>query len=229
MRILFSLGIAALVVVSLFYMIIGLIHQDIPPLNLEDKMVRINIDKVKKETHEEDVKPKKKKIVEPEPPLQSAIQPTITQNPSILNQPLINLNMAQTEFQFQSNDIPKFQENWVQPTTSIQTDAAALAEQIGGNPKTLRKVIPVSTRQPQIPKIAWENKINGWVLVSLEVKPSGHTENIQVLDASPRGVFEDEAVAAVNRWLYETSEGENRRLLQKIEFEWKNYPYNWEY
>lgn len=229
MRILFSFGIAALVVVSLFYMIIGLIHQDIPPLKLENEMVRINIESVKKENNDEAVKPKKKKPIEPEPTLKNVNQPIITQNPSSLNQPLINLNMAQTEFQFQSNDIPKFQENWVQPTTSIQTDATALAEQIGGNPKTLRKVIPVSTRQPQIPKIAWENKINGWVLVSLEVKPSGRTENIQVVDASPRGVFEDEAVAAVNRWLYETSEGENRRLLQKIEFEWKNYPYNWEY
>ena len=87
----------------------------------------------------------------------------------------------------------------------------------------------MSTRKPQIPKIAWDNKINGWVTVSLEVTPSGHVKNIKVLNASPRGVFEDEAVNAVSHWQYYTSPGEtNLRLIQKIEFEWKDYPYNWE-
>lgn len=228
MRIVLSLCISVFIVISLFYVIIGLIHQDISSVEIEEELVRVNIENVKKEAHKEETKPRKKTLIEPEPILKSDIQPNLTQKFNSSNQPFINLSGAKTEFQFQSKDMPKFQENWVQPNTSAQADAEALGESIGDNPETLRKVIPISTRQPQIPKIAWENKINGWVLVSLEVKPSGRTENIQVVDASPRGVFEDEAVAAVSSWLYESSKGGNRRLLQNIEFQWKNYPYNWE-
>ena len=228
MRILFSLLTSVFVVISLFYLIIGLIHQDVPLLEAEEALVRVNIESVKKEKDEKAPKPKKKTDIEPEPTLKSEIDLSIARNVNNSNQPLINLSAAQTEFQFQSKDIPRFQENWIQPKASSQSGAKALGEEIGSTPEALRKVIPISTRQPQIPKIAWENKINGWVLVSLEVKPSGRTENIQVLDAYPRGVFEDEAVAAVSSWLYETYTGSNRRLLQKIEFQWKYYPYNWE-
>jgi TonB family protein len=228
MRILFSLFTSVFIVMALFYLIIGLIHQDVPTLELEEQLIRVNIESVKKEENENAPKPKKKTTIEPEPTIKSEIELSLARNINNSNQPLINLNMAQTEFQFQSKDIPRFQENWVQPKASSQSSAKALGEEIGSTPEALRKVIPISTRQPQIPKIAWENKINGWVLVSLEVKPSGRTENIQVLDAYPRGVFEDEAVAAVSSWLYETYTGSNRRLLQKIEFQWKYYPYNWE-
>lgn len=229
MRILFSLVISAFVVVTLFYLIIGLIHQDVPELDTEDKRVNVNIEEVKKEAPEQEAKSPKKKRIEPEPNLIDEIKPLINHTLSNPNQPLINLSVAQTEFSFQSKEIPKLQENWIQPTASSQIDAKALGEQIGGDTKTLRKVTPMSTRKPQIPKVAWDNKINGWVMLSLEVTPSGHVENIQVVDASPRGVFEDEAVAAVSRWQYYTIPGEtNLRLLQKIEFEWKNYPYNWE-
>lgn len=228
MRILFSLFTSVFIVMALFYLIIGLIHQDVPTLELEEQLIRVNIESVKKEENENAPKPKKKTTIEPEPTIKSEIELSLARNINNSNQPLINLNMAQTEFQFQSKDIPRFQENWVQPKASSQSNAKALGEEIGSTPEALRKVIPISTRQPQIPKIAWENKINGWVLVSLEVKPSGRTENIQVLDAYPRGVFEDEAVAAVSSWLYETYTGSNRRLLQKIEFQWKYYPYNWE-
>ncbi|MFY0641654.1 MAG: TonB family protein [Bermanella sp.] len=228
MRILFSLLTSVFVVISLFYLIIGLIHQDVPLLEAEEALVRVNIESVKKEKDEKAPKPKKKTDIEPEPILKSEIDLSIAPSVNNSNQPLINLSTAQTDFQFQSKDIPRFQENWIQPKASSQSGAKALGEEIGSTPEALRKVIPISTRQPQIPKIAWENKINGWVLVSLEVKPSGRTENIQVLDAYPRGVFEDEAVAAVSSWLYETYTGSNRRLLQKIEFQWKYYPYNWE-
>ncbi|GAA6135590.1 hypothetical protein NBRC116188_23800 [Oceaniserpentilla sp. 4NH20-0058] len=228
MRILLSFFISAFIVVSLFYMIIGLIHQDTPPLEMEEKIVQVNIENVKKEAPEQEAKSRKKKINEPDPNLIHKIQPTINHDLNNLNQPLINMSMTPTEFKFKSSNIPKLQENWIQPTAPSQIDAQALGEQIGSKPKTLRKITPMTTRKPQIPKIAWENKINGWVTVSIEVTPSGFTENIQVIDASPRGVFEDEAVATVKHWRYQSQDGENRKLLQKIEFQWKDYPYNWE-
>jgi len=228
MRIIISLIVSGLIVVALFYLIIGLIYQDIPPLELQEDVVQIKIESAKEDAPEQEAKSQKKKLAEPEPKLINNIQPTMDKSLVSPNQPLINLSLSKTEFKFQSNNVPKLQENWIQPTASTQVDANALGDQIGNQPKALRKIVPVATRKPQIPKIAWENKINGWVMVSIEVTPFGSTENIQIIDASPRGVFEDSAVEAVKRWRYEGFKGSNRRLLQKIEFEWKDYPYNWE-
>lgn len=227
MRIIFPTFISAFIVVSLFYLIIGLIHQDYPTLEIEEESVQVNIENVTKEAPEQEAKSKKREVLEPEPTLISEIKPSLNQSLINPDQPLIKLSVEQTEFKFQSEDIPKLQENWVQPSAN-PIDAKTLGEQIGSNPKTLRKIIPVSTRKPLVPKIAWENRIDGWVLLSFEVTSEGKTENIQVLDSYPRGIFEDEAVAAANRWIYLPIEGPNSRLSQKIEFQWKDYPYNWE-
>ena len=92
-------------------------------------------------------------------------------------------------------------------------------------------MIPFNTRQPNVPDVAWQNKISGWVLVAFNVTPDGNTRNIRVLDAKPRGVFEEKVVAAVDDWTYRvTFSGEaaagNIVLTQKIEVSWESYPQN---
>ena len=93
------------------------------------------------------------------------------------------------------------------------------------------EVIPFNTRQPNVPEAAWQNRISGWVLVAFNVTPDGNTRNIRVLDAKPRGVFEEKVVAAVEDWTYRvTFSGKaaagNIVLTQKIEVLWENYPQN---
>ncbi len=92
------------------------------------------------------------------------------------------------------------------------------------------EVVPYDTRQPNIPELAWRNKINGWVLVVFNVASNGKTKNVRVLDAHPRGVFEDEVLAAVSRWRYSSkalakNEGDIV-LTQKIHLRWKDYSGN---
>jgi TonB family protein len=92
------------------------------------------------------------------------------------------------------------------------------------------EVVPFDTRRPNVPEVAWQNKIDGWVLVAFSVTPDGRTRDVRVLDASPRGVFEEKVMAAVADWSYQVSfSGELKGdviLTQKVEVHWQNYPQN---
>jgi len=100
----------------------------------------------------------------------------------------------------------------------------------GANPQGYIEVIPFNTRRPNVPEVAWQNKINGWVLVTFSVTPQGKTRGIRVLDANPRGVFEEKVVAAVEDWSYRigfSSEMKGDVLLtQRVDVRWENYPQN---
>ncbi len=92
------------------------------------------------------------------------------------------------------------------------------------------EVVPFNTRRPNVPEVAWQNRISGWVLVAFNVTPEGRTRNIRVLDARPRGVFEEKVIAAVEDWQYTLSF--KRRfsgdviLTQRVEVNWQDYPNN---
>lgn len=92
------------------------------------------------------------------------------------------------------------------------------------------EVVPFDTRRPNVPEVAWQNKIDGWVLVGFSVTPEGRTRDVRVLDASPRGVFEEKVMAAVEDWTYRINFSGKARgdvvLTQKVEVLWKNYPQN---
>src|SRR5690606_8911056 len=100
----------------------------------------------------------------------------------------------------------------------------------GGDAQGYIEVVPFDTRRPNVPTVAWENKIDGWVLVAFAVTPAGRTRDVRVLDASPRGVFEEKVIAAVEDWTYRVSfSGQvtgSIVLTQKVEVHWKNYPQN---
>lgn len=92
------------------------------------------------------------------------------------------------------------------------------------------EVVPFDTRRPNVPEVAWQNKINGWVLVAFSVTAEGRTRDVRVLDASPRGVFEEKVIAAVEDWAYRISFSNRPSgdviVTQKVEVQWKNYPQN---
>jgi len=47
----------------------------------------------------------------------------------------------------------------------------------------------------------------GWVLVAYDVSPEGSTENIKVIDSSPRGYLERAAIDAASLFKYESDAG----------------------
>jgi TonB family protein len=92
------------------------------------------------------------------------------------------------------------------------------------------EVVPYNTRRPNVPEVAWQNKISGWVLVAFTVTPRGETRTVRVLDANPRGVFEEKVVAAVQDWQYSVrfsrQTDANVVLTQRVEVRWQDYPNN---
>jgi protein TonB len=92
------------------------------------------------------------------------------------------------------------------------------------------EVVPFDTRKPNVPDVAWQNKIDGWVLVAFSVTDQGRTRDVRVLDASPRGVFEEKVIAAVEDWTYRVSASDDIKgdviLTQKVEVRWQDYPRN---
>lgn len=90
-----------------------------------------------------------------------------------------------------------------------------------------KQIIPVGTRQPDVPKAAWDKKIDGWVEVAFVVQPNGRVRNVQVIDASPKGVFEPNVVEAVSDWVYDADpDGKSHTLTQRIDLFWRDYPNN---
>lgn len=95
------------------------------------------------------------------------------------------------------------------------------------------EITPFATRKPNIPKVAWQHQLNGWVLVVFNVSAAGKTRNIKVLDAHPKGVFEAEVIRAIEQWRYDMGDriknGQDLVLTQKINLQWQDYPQNLPY
>jgi protein TonB len=119
-------------------------------------------------------------------------------------------------------------ETWTPPGDDGLAKKIAEAEAKGK--AGFREVLPRATRQPNIPEYAWKNKIDGWVLVAFTVNALGNVENVRVLDANPKGVFEENVIASVKHWVYSPADFGGKKvkvqLTQKIELFWKDYPNN---
>lgn len=88
------------------------------------------------------------------------------------------------------------------------------------------RLVPISTGRPQIPEIAFKQGIEGWVEVVFVVLPNGTVENIRIIDAQPKGVFEAAAVEGVSSWLY-ASHPRAREVKQKVHFRLEDFKFNW--
>jgi TonB family protein len=62
---------------------------------------------------------------------------------------------------------------------------------------------PLRTLQPQYPKRALEQGLSGWVDVEFVVDAEGRAQDVRTFGASPAGVFESAAIAAVRRARFE--------------------------
>jgi TonB family protein len=60
----------------------------------------------------------------------------------------------------------------------------------------------VSGEGPQYPEEAQANHVEGYVVVGYDVDVDGNVANAHVVEASPPGVFDAAAVAAVSHWRF---------------------------
>ena len=122
--------------------------------------------------------------------------------------------------------VPGADQRWTAPVAGSVANFGAGAQDARG----FVEVVPYNTRKPNVPDVAWQNKISGWVLVAFTVTPDGNTRDVRVLDARPRGVFEEKVIAAVEDWQYslnfKSRDRANLVLTQRVEVRWQDYPQN---
>lgn len=61
---------------------------------------------------------------------------------------------------------------------------------------------PLVRVEPIYPMFARNQGVEGWVLIKFDIRPSGRTSNIEVVEAHPPGIFNRAAVSAVAKWKY---------------------------
>ncbi|AUM13956.1 energy transducer TonB [Ketobacter alkanivorans] len=213
---------AVLVSVLLFIFMIRLLSGETIQQNIDQAVTRMQFVEPPPDEAEPQTTPEQAVASEPSfaeesmMPVATLPQTVAAPAPSALPQPKMSSNAF---------NVPAPKSSWSAPLSGD-------AFQAGEKGKGFVEVIPLATRRPNIPEVAWENKIDGWVLVAFTLKPDGRTANVRVLDARPGGVYEDNVIRAVQDWLYDMRSIKHKGdiiLTQKIELFWRDYPDNTPY
>ncbi len=90
-----------------------------------------------------------------------------------------------------------------------------------------KPLVPISTARPQMPEWACKKGIKGWVEVVFTVMPNGRVQDVKIVDADPRGVYEAAAIESVGNWIYEASKTA-REVKQRVPMDPADCAYNWQ-
>ncbi len=167
----------------------------------------------------------------PQEPLMESLAESLSAAPST-PQPAADIETPALDLAMGEIRIQAAGERWHGPAGAGGSGLGAVNLQGGGgeDAQGFIEVVPYDTRRPNVPDVAYQNKVNGWVLVTFRVTDQGTTRDVRVLDANPRGVFEEKVVAAVSDWRYKVNfyggATGSVALTQKVEVRWENYPQN---
>jgi protein TonB len=113
--------------------------------------------------------------------------------------PLPNLNAALAGASF---DLPSFQTAGLeQVNESLLGDTSKKMVMTEGAMDTPPQ--PLRRTQPKFPDKARRGGIEGYVKMSVFVNEAGGVEQVRVLDATPRGIFEGVAEEAIKSWEFQ--------------------------
>jgi len=102
-----------------------------------------------------------------------------------------------------------------QPTEAPAQPAAAAPAPARASSGDL---VAISSPQPAYPPAAQRSGTKGQVVVSFTVNPDGSVDNINIVSAKPRGVFERNVQAAVKRWRFQPIAGA-QQVTRTFDFE----------
>lgn len=105
---------------------------------------------------------------------------------------------------------------------SAPSDPVESAGQPGG-PES--EVMPLNDISPEYPRFALQRGIEGHVKLAFTINRAGNVENIRVVEASPKNVFDREARRAAARWRFaprtENGLAVNREAVKTLYFRLK--------
>ena len=83
-------------------------------------------------------------------------------------------------------------------------------------------VVPLVRINPQYPRDAQMNMIEGYVTIEFTITETGSVRDPQVIDSKPPRVFDREAIRAILRWKFKPrvidGTAVSRRAVQTIDF-----------
>ena len=223
MRYIFAFFGGLLITVAIFLFMQSLIKSR----QQQDVVVPVfnQVDILRQEPEKEEVEPEE---VEPEEPVEEPLMDSLAMS-APTPQPALNLEISALDLALGDIKIQSVGDRWQGPV-GTGVGAVNLAGGDGEGAQGFIEVIPFDTRRPNVPEAAYQNRISGWVLVAFKVSADGRTRDVQVLDAHPRGVFEEKVVAAVLDWKYRVARYGGATggvmLTQKVDVSWENYPQN---
>jgi TonB family protein len=77
------------------------------------------------------------------------------------------------------------------------------------------QLVLVKSVQPDYPRKAREDSIEGWVELDFTVAESGRVRELSVRAANPRGVFDQAAIGAVSQWRYKPALVDAKPVAQR--------------
>jgi protein TonB len=89
-----------------------------------------------------------------------------------------------------------------------------------------KPLIPLSTARPQMPEWACKQGIKGWVEAVFTVLPTGRVQDVKIVDAQPRGVYEIAAIESISNWIYAETD-RAREVKQRVPMDPADCAYNW--
>lgn len=96
---------------------------------------------------------------------------------------------------------------------SVQSDVSMGGITVSGGSD--RDVIPLVRINPEYPRRAQSRGIEGWVQFEFTITPAGTVKDVKVIDAEPKGLFEDAATKAILRWKYNPKVEEGRAVERR--------------
>jgi periplasmic protein TonB len=89
-----------------------------------------------------------------------------------------------------------------------------------------KPLIPLSTARPQMPEWACKQNIKGWVEAVFTVLPTGRVQDVKIVDAQPRGVYEVAAIESISNWIYAETDSA-REVKQRVPMDPADCAFNW--
>jgi periplasmic protein TonB len=116
------------------------------------------------------------------------------------------------------------QQQQAQPESAHQSQASVAAAGESPSAGGTHGAVLVKNVSPRYPATAMRSNQEGWVELSFTITPDGSVDDVKVVDAEPRHVFDRAAVEAVSRWKYQpaTQNGapiasqDKRRIVFKL-------------
>ncbi len=110
-----------------------------------------------------------------------------------------DLAPVQPKMNFSSASASTAAVSMIQPDINARASMTKMTVNVGGSD---RDTMPLVRINPDYPPRAQSRGIEGWVMIEFTITAAGTVRDARVIDASPKGYFEEAALKAIARWRY---------------------------